>query len=159
MSDMTPSLRALAAAASPGPWRLDGTDIDQLTDGGAGYPLNVYPDSKTIVVGRCEDCGSYDSGIQSQADAAYIAAISPPVLLQLLDTLDAVTRERDALKALLDTPWPDSEYGDEPKAIAFREGERISFFVDVESDDFLVSKHRAIVLGAALIRAATKGEQ
>lgn len=61
-------LEQAQAAATPRPWRIDGRDIDQLTDSGQGYPLDVYPDSETVMLGACEQCGSRDVGM-SRADA------------------------------------------------------------------------------------------
>ena len=92
---MTP--REIIAAATAGPWRVDGVDIDQLTDGGKGYPLDTYPDSAEVAVGRCEDCGSYKPGIQRGEDARFIAAAREG-WEQALDRVDELERERDAME-------------------------------------------------------------
>ncbi len=57
-----PLIEATARAATPGPWRSDGCDVVNLTDGGKGYPLDTYEDSKDVIIGRCPDCGSGDVG-------------------------------------------------------------------------------------------------
>lgn len=66
------ALRALAAAATPGPWRYDGG-----------------PDRRARESARGDTVA--EAWI-SVADARYIAAVSPGVLLALLDALDAAER-------------------------------------------------------------------
>ena len=70
------ALRAAAEAATPGPWsRTTGKDAHLLrevcSEGQAGVAF----------------CGTF-SQQQAHADAAYIAAASPDVVLALLDALD-----------------------------------------------------------------------
>ena len=86
-------LRAKAEAATPGPWRY-GVDIDQLSDGGKGFPLDYYPDCRTVVEISCRECGER-SDIAEQ-DAAFIAAANPQTVIALLDDL---ARTRAALEA------------------------------------------------------------
>ena len=73
-------LRALCEAATPGPWRYDG-EIRQLTDGGQGYPLDFYPDSKDVVCDGDDGTG----GVLRNENGEYIAAVSPAVVTALLD--------------------------------------------------------------------------
>lgn len=80
------TLRALSEAATPGPWRLDGRDIIQLTDAGQGYPMDYYPDSADIVRGRCSHCG--DAAITRHENAEFIAAANPQTVIALLDEID-----------------------------------------------------------------------
>jgi hypothetical protein len=67
---------------------------------------------------------------------------------QMLSLLD----ELDKLRALLDTPWVEDDFGDEPRPTPIRG------YVDVlvAGEDFRITISHAIALGAALIRAAGK---
>lgn len=88
---MTPAflaeLRALAEAATPGPWEHGGEDA----------PWNVLaphtPEEYAIV----STSGLY-------ADARYLAAVSPDVVLWLLDALEAERVDSDRLAEALDGP-------------------------------------------------------
>lgn len=86
--------KVLAVSATPGPWRYDGVDIDQLTDAGKGYPLDAYPDSHTVVVGKCE-CGNLNVAIMRRDDAAFIAEsrVAVPALIAEVERLRAALRE------------------------------------------------------------------
>lgn len=92
------SARADADAATPAPWQFDGRDIDQMTDGGKGYPLGVYPDSKEIALGRCDECGNY-CGILEDADATWIASARSTVPL-LADAVEKLVAENERLNAV-----------------------------------------------------------
>ena len=78
-------LRGLAQAATPGPWEA------AETPSGKGKVLcgGVFSVCNTTA-------GPYK---QQRADAAYIAAASPDVLLRLLDALDEARRGRDDSRA------------------------------------------------------------
>lgn len=69
-------LRALATAATPGPW---------TTDSSIPYGHRVGSSDEADWVAWTGEHG--EDG--SQADAAYIAAMGPPVALALADWLDA----------------------------------------------------------------------
>ncbi len=92
-----PLIEATARAATPGPWRSDGCDVVNLTDGGKGYPLDTYEDSKDVIIGRCPDCGSGDVGA-SALNMAHIALCSPSTVLALVERV----RELEARIALLE---------------------------------------------------------
>ena len=84
-------LRRLAEAATPGPWESDGLEVCQHWS---------LPEPWHAVVNAEISCGPYCYGgsvrpIERDADAAYIAALSPAVVLALLDA----AAERDALAA------------------------------------------------------------
>ena len=87
-------LERLEKAATPGPWRADGFEIDQLSDAGEGYPLDHYPDCANVStwVGASGEDGPY--GIQRKEDAALIAAAR-----NALPALLRAARERDELRA------------------------------------------------------------
>lgn len=85
-------MRMLAAAATPGPWRWDGVDVQQLTDGGKGYPLDTYPDSSTVVIGQCDDCGNKRVAIMCSEDGAFIAA-SRTLVPNLLDEVGRLQKQ------------------------------------------------------------------
>lgn len=99
IGDLKP-LRALADAATPGPWRDDGSDIVQLTDAGKGYPLDYYPDSKDVAIGKCPTCGNTDVGIQRQEDAAFVAAARGAVPA-LITGVEQLHEQVDAIPTLL----------------------------------------------------------
>ena len=84
-------LRALAERATPGPWSIDRrsstlvrADAERYIANAGGYYTNTI-DSATLAA-------------QLDANAVYIAAASPDVLLALLDERDAMRRERDSAK-------------------------------------------------------------
>jgi hypothetical protein len=97
--DLKP-LRSLADAATPGPWRYNGIDIVQLTDSGNGYPLDYYPDSKDIAIGKCSTCGSTDVGIQRQDDATFVAAARGAVPA-LIAEIEQLREQVDSIPMLL----------------------------------------------------------
>lgn len=85
------ALRALAEAATPGPWHP--------ADRGIGWEVHVEPhnDPDAKCWGQLPD-GSWvpddelmsgHKGTTSESDARYLAAVSPDVILALLDALDA----------------------------------------------------------------------
>lgn len=138
------TLRALAQAATPGPWRVE----SEWTDKHSGADV-VYGATGQLVCQCDEHDGGHGGG---QRNAAFIAACSPDTIIALLDDLSNLSN----LRALLDTPWPADEEGNEPKPITFSGGSRASFFVNDESGDFVLTADYAIQLGAALIRAAVQ---
>ena len=73
-------LRALAEAATPGPWEAETW-------------THQFDDEITFGYVEANECSIWDhSGgntVANAADADYIAAIDPPTLIALLDRLDA----------------------------------------------------------------------
>lgn len=92
------TLRALAEAATPGPWKTDGDDLVNLTDSGKGYPIDRYPDSVDIIIGQCPDCGDRGVGIMQESNAAYIAAVHPGAVLALLDEIEQLRARKDRVR-------------------------------------------------------------
>lgn len=90
MSDADEKLRALAAKATPGPWRFSGA----ATSGTVGVDNGTFRIADT-------DLAGIDG---AQDDAEFIAAANPVVVLSLLDRLAAVEAERDELGAKLEMP-------------------------------------------------------
>jgi hypothetical protein len=72
--------RGLAAAATPGPWKVRADD------------------STVAVVGPDSSIYHRDGSPGSYADAAYIAAMHPGVLLAVAGMWDAVADESDGLR-------------------------------------------------------------
>jgi hypothetical protein len=93
-------LRSIADAATLGPWRYDGIDIVQLTDSGKGYPLDYYPDSKDVAIGKCSTCGNTDVGIQRRDDAIFVAAARGAVPA-LIDGIELLREQIDSIPTLL----------------------------------------------------------
>ena len=81
-------LRELAEAATPGPWRADGSCIT-----GDGFYRDEY-----ISTAPCMRFAK-----DSEPDAAYIAACSPEHIIALCDVVDAA-RERVAEACYYDSP-------------------------------------------------------
>ena len=79
-------LRRLAEAATPGSWEAAGAliylGVTSRPDPDDDYNVTFW-DSAGII---------YDEGGHSPADAAYIAAARPEVILDLLDRLEAMER-------------------------------------------------------------------
>jgi hypothetical protein len=82
---MTPAaLRALCAAATPGPWEIEVDRNDQpclYADGRNRRWIAMFPH-------QCVQ----SLEVLANADAAYIAALSPDVVLRLLDCVDALAQ-------------------------------------------------------------------
>lgn len=89
-------LRELCDAATPGPWKAQFRAIEQLTDAGKGYPLDVYPDSVTITPAQCDECGLPFS--MAEADRVFIAA-SRTLVPQLLAEVERMTPVYEAAPA------------------------------------------------------------
>jgi hypothetical protein len=91
----TEELRRLAEAATPGPWVDCGDGAVRQPSEGVGWHAEAY----------------------LPADAAYIAAANPAVILALLDRVDSLTAENERLRAgqvtyemmgeALQTAWDD----------------------------------------------------
>lgn len=88
---MADDLRALAAAATPGPWELESyTHYD------------VAPPVTTWSISDLERWRSLTNKVgfgEDEATARYVAAVSPDVVVGLLDEIE---RLRDELEALAD---------------------------------------------------------
>jgi len=80
------ALRSLAEAATPGPWEARGHAVGFPGTGLARGEFHVVADT-----------------YEDPADARYIAAVSPDVVLALLDRLEAAERERDEWKQASET--------------------------------------------------------
>lgn len=83
-------LRALAEAATPGPWEANAL-------GSEGYDVRAEnPDGglRRLTIARC----GRESWETDKSNAAYIAAMSPDTALRILGRLAEAERERDALR-------------------------------------------------------------
>jgi hypothetical protein len=90
-------LKKLAEAATPGPWETDGWSSVLTVEktvpvynfskpiGPGKYPLTHYESAR---IAHLND-GEYIENPNSQADAAYLAALSPEVVLALLAHVEA----------------------------------------------------------------------
>jgi len=87
--DELAGLKALADAATPGPWLTPADDIwDMLADGSPGIPLFRRATSHDRRWGR-----PYEQDEQI-ANAAFIAGFNPQTALRLLSHIDALKAER-----------------------------------------------------------------
>lgn len=101
-------LRALAEAATPGPWDVrvaydaDNGVVDPNTYVAPGYydNIGIYSASADKWPAACDEYNIFERN-----DAAYIAAASPDVLLHLLAALDEARRERDEAKRVIDDAY------------------------------------------------------
>ena len=82
-------LRELASKATPGPWSQDsdGFHCDHMV-------YSDTPDDNTTISTTWGVAHGVTFG-QAQADAAFIAAASPSVVLSLLDRLELLEHDRD----------------------------------------------------------------
>jgi hypothetical protein len=80
-------LEELAKAATPGPWRVA---EDNLTHPGSGCDIDA--DGGTVA----SDCCGYQGGITNMEDGEYIAAVSPNVVLELINHIRHLKRELTA---------------------------------------------------------------
>lgn len=94
---MSKKLKALAEKATPGPWVSFIRTSVQAVFG----PDGVQPDSLGAVVNWPGFDSSDQTKVQRKANARYIAAANPAVILQLLAERDALLAERDRLREAL----------------------------------------------------------
>ncbi|HTN30068.1 MAG TPA: DUF551 domain-containing protein [Pseudomonas sp.] len=90
---MSKELKALAEAATPGPWGWDGPVWGYDAENEAPWLIQERG-SDVVITGELQ-C--------SEANAAYISAADPATVLSLIAERDALLAERDALKAA--QPW------------------------------------------------------
>ena len=89
-------LRALASAASVGPWSVQGNNCDEWYVYALHARYETLPGNPSPV--KVAWVPWSPGTLRHEHDAAYIAAASPDVLLRLLDALDEARRERDAAR-------------------------------------------------------------
>lgn len=92
-------LRALASAASVGPWSVQGNNCDEWYVYALHARYETLPGNPLPV--KVAWVPWSPGTLRHEHDAAYIAAASPDAVLALLDALDAAERERDRLDAAL----------------------------------------------------------
>lgn len=94
-------LRALASKATTGPWESTGSRYGCIYIFGPNREMvaDKHDDAPDVVRLRGTGAGLPQAGLPQECNAAYIAAVSPDVVLTLLDELERVERERDAAKA------------------------------------------------------------
>lgn len=85
---MSKELKALAEAATPGPWGWDGPVWGYDAENEAPWLIQERG-SDVVITGELQ-C--------SEANAAYISAADPATVLSLIAERDALLAERDALK-------------------------------------------------------------
>ncbi|HHX4272514.1 TPA: ead/Ea22-like family protein [Pseudomonas aeruginosa] len=116
MSDRA-ELRRLAKAATPGPWTLYAPEDYQGPEELPGYGVECA-EGRAIVWGALEP----ETGCQFDRDAEFIAAANPKTVLALLDEIDGLKAEKDALRgalqAVVDDPtWRSNDNTLWPKII------------------------------------------
>lgn len=89
-------LRALASAASIGPWSVHGNNCDEWYVYALHARYETLPGNSSPV--KVAWVPWSPGTLRHEHDAAYIAAASPDVVLRLLDALDEARRERDEAK-------------------------------------------------------------
>ena len=87
-------LRRLAQGAAPGPWKM--------VPVGDGRQKFAVADSEFLPILTVTDEGGTTFGtVYDDADAKFIAAANPATVSELINRLEAVEKERDALRAEL----------------------------------------------------------
>ena len=92
MTDLTNELRRLAQAASPGPWKM-------LPVGDGRQKFAVANSEFLSILTVTDEGGATFGTVYDDDDARFIAAANPAVINELLDRLEEVEKERDALRA------------------------------------------------------------
>lgn len=88
--DDTARLRALASAASIGPWSVHGNNCDEWYVYALHARYETLPGNSSPV--KVAWVPWSPGTLRHEHDAAYIAAASPDVVLRLLDALDEARR-------------------------------------------------------------------
>lgn len=83
-------LRAVAEAATPGPWEADGQEVTQHWS--RPEPWTTIASSEVVCMSYCY--GGSARGIERDEDADHIAAFDPPTVLALLSEI-AELRDRE----------------------------------------------------------------
>ena len=83
-------LRALASAASIGPWSVHGNNCDEWYVYALHARYETLPGNPSPVKVAWVPCSP--GTLRHEHDAAYIAAVSPDAILRLLDALDEARR-------------------------------------------------------------------
>lgn len=94
MTINTARLRALAEAATPGPWEADGNEVSQHWS--RPEPWKTVASSEVACMSYCY--GGSGRGIEDEADAAYIAAADPSTMLALLDEIESLRDQVDSMQ-------------------------------------------------------------
>lgn len=109
MTDLA-KLKALAEAATPGPWRADFTRI-------SGY---VWPEKGpwicNTIIPVWAACGGTGKDTPGYKDTSYIAAANPTTILALIERVEELERERNEMGvfvALWATKYGRDLYGDD----------------------------------------------
>ncbi|HDQ4479369.1 TPA: ead/Ea22-like family protein [Pseudomonas aeruginosa] len=89
-------LRRLAKAATPGPWTLYVPEDYQGPEELPGYGVECA-EGRAIVWGALEP----ETGCQFDRDAEFIAAANPKAILALLDEIDRLKAENEALRKII----------------------------------------------------------
>ncbi|MGU8111617.1 ead/Ea22-like family protein [Serratia marcescens] len=92
MDNKLSELKAAAMAATPGPWAAELNEVWVISDGTADFMLtDIFGDNEL-------------SAEQDRANARFIAAANPAVVLELLAERDADKKRIAELEAKLATP-------------------------------------------------------
>lgn len=96
MTDLK-TLRALAEAATKGPWKTFGYLIDgQLVEDGIRSVSEVDIIDSSLPY--------EETGVRQQADADYIAAVNPATIIQLLNDVDGLVEALETAEEEYDIP-------------------------------------------------------
>jgi hypothetical protein len=112
MTDLK-SILALARAATPGPWRLEVPDRGYCFNYvvSEGYSTKLSHDERLkLLIAESDDC------VNGKNNAAYIAAMSPDVAIQLCERLERAEAASDNLGSWMAAALDDDLVCDEMKS-------------------------------------------
>ncbi|EBR0328397.1 ead/Ea22-like family protein [Salmonella enterica subsp. enterica] len=142
------ALREVAEKATKGPWKVF-SDIDTKT-----FSIHTPRDK------RCENVikwGGFDCQPNAEANAEFIAAFNPKVVLALLDENIQLQREKDAIEAVALALRDDMRDAREQLEEAEKQVEELTMWVKRLAHSLRNAKPNSKLHGAAMDYLSRKG--
>lgn len=150
LSTLLAELDAKVAQMTKPPWCTFVRDIEQMSDGGKGYPLNVYPDCATVHVGHptVDDERTGNVGLRRQEDIDGIVALvsAYPALREAIEQAIKTQQHMDeTLRPLVEELRKDAHQARARETEACAEAARLR----TERDEQAAIASNAVTKGAA----------